>query len=148
MALIGNTPEFNIHKGDWILYTEILEQFFEINSIEEHKKCAYLISVIGQDCYKILNEICYPELPKNKSYDELCDLLMKHFDKKNSVFLVRNKFYRASQYPTESIKMWFNRVKLLSKGCRFGGHIESILVDRFITGLNQTLLERFYNEMD
>lgn len=44
--------------------------------------------------------------------------------------------------------MWFNRVKLLSKGCRFGGHIESILVDRFITGLNQTLLERFYNEMD
>lgn len=149
MAFIGSTPEFNILKDDWTLYSEILEQFFEINSIEENKKkCAYLISVIGQDCYKILKEKCYPEIPKNKSYDELCELLSKHFGKKSSVFLIRRKFFRASQYPRESITMWFHRVKLLSKECHFGGHIESILVDRFITGLTHAPLDDFFKETD
>lgn len=146
MALIGNTPEFNIVKDDWTLYTEILEQYFEINSIDDSKKCAYLISVIGKDCYKILSEICYPDTPKNKSYEELCYLLSKQFENKNSIFVIRNKFYRAAQYPTESITLWFNRVKKLSKDCRFAGNIESILVDRFISGIKQIPLDDFYFE--
>lgn len=76
----------------------------------------------------------------------MCNLLSKQFENKNSIFVIRNKFYRATQYPTESITLWFNRVKKLSKDCRFTGNIESILVDRFICGIKQIPLDGFYDE--
>lgn len=147
MALIGNISEFNSAKDDWTVYSERLEKFLEINNIPEEKKNAYLISSVGADTYKTIRDLCQPTLPKDKTFDELCDLMKKQFTTQVAIYRERNKFYNARQYQTETVNNWFARIKKLSIDCRFGAELESILLDRFISGLKPSpILDRLCEE--
>ncbi|XP_055686895.1 uncharacterized protein LOC129792136 [Lutzomyia longipalpis] len=145
-ALIGNIPEFTPYS-DWKVYLERLEQFFLVNDIPDEKRNAILISVIGNDTYKTLRDLCHPALPKDKTFQELCELMDKQFGPQISVFRERNKFYQAKQYDYEGVSQWFARIKTLSVDCKFGETLEAILLDRFISGLrNPAVLDRLCEE--
>lgn len=147
MALIGEIPKFYSYSDDWQVFTERLEQFFEINDVAEEKKRAILLTSISDDVYKTLRDVCHPLLPKQKTFDELCELLNKQFVKKTSVFRERVTFYNAKQMKDESISSWFARIKKLSVDCKFGDRFDDILLDRFISGLkSNALLERLCEE--
>lgn len=147
MALIGDIPRFYSACDDWLVFTERLEQFFEINDVADEKKRAILLTSVSDDVYKILRDVCHPVLPKNKTFDELCALLNKQFVKKTSVFRERVTFYNAKQMKDESIASWFARIKKLSVDCKFGERFDEILLDRFISGLRaKVILERLCEE--
>lgn len=147
MALIGDIPRFYNAGDDWQVFTERLEQFFEINDVADEKKRAILLTSISDDVYKTLRDVCHPVLPKNKTFDELCALLNKQFVKKTSVFRERVTFYNAKQMKDESIASWFARIKKLSVDCKFGDRFNDILLDRFISGLKSSvILERLCEE--
>lgn len=147
MALIGEIPKFYSAHDDWQVFTERLEQFFEINDVAEDKKRAILITSISDDVYKLLRDVCHPVLPKNKTFDELCELLNKQFVVKTSVFRERVTFYSAKQMKTETISSWFARIKKLSVDCKFGDRFDDILLDRFISGLRSSpILDRLCEE--
>ena len=59
---IGTVPEYHI-GDDWQSYSERLDQFFIANFVEEDRKVAVLITVIGASAYATLREICDPILP-------------------------------------------------------------------------------------
>ncbi|KAJ8937400.1 hypothetical protein NQ314_011886 [Rhamnusium bicolor] len=63
---IGKVPEYNSTE-DFSLYLERLEQYFIANFIDEDRKVAVLLTVIGSHTYRILRDLCDPVLPKNKS---------------------------------------------------------------------------------
>lgn len=147
MALIGEIPKFDSRDDDWLVYTERLEQFFEINDVPDEKKKAILITSISDDVYKTLRDVCHPNLPKTKTFDELCELLNKQFVVKTSVFRERVTFYNAKQMNGESIANWFARIKKLSIDCKFGDRFDEILLDRFISGLRSPpILDRLCEE--
>lgn len=147
MALIGDIPRFYSPGDDWLVFTERLEQFFEINDVADEKKRAILLTSISDDVYKTLRDVCHPLLPKNKTFDELCQLLNKQFVKKTSVFRERVTFYNVKQMKDENIANWFARIKKLSVDCRFGDRFDEILLDRFISGLRSSvILERLCEE--
>lgn len=149
MALIGELPRFNSEYDDWQVFTERLEQFFEINDVVEDKKKAILITSIGDDIYKTLRDVCHPVLPKNKTFDELCELLNKQFVVKTSVYRERYNFYNSKQMGGESVANWFARIKKLSIDCKFGDRFDGILLDRFISGLKPSpILDRLCEEDD
>lgn len=145
--MIGSIPEFNGSVDDWNVYQERLEQFFEVNDIAAQKQVALLISVIGADSYKTLRDLCHPVLPKNKTFDELCNLLRKQYSPQVAVFRERTSFYNARQEGYENVTQWFGRLKKLSVDCKFGENLESILVDKFVTGLRTgQILDRLCEE--
>lgn len=147
MALIGELPRFWSDNDDWQVFTERLEQFFEINDVEDSKKRAILITCIGDNVYKTLRDVCHPALPKEKTFDELCELLNKQFVVKTSVFRERFNYYNAKQLANESISNWFARIKSLSIDCKFGDRFDAILLDRFISGLRPSpILDRLCEE--
>lgn len=147
MSLIGEIPKFYSQHDDWQVFTERLEQFFEINDVAEDKKRAILITSISDDVYKLLRDVCHPVLPKNKTFDELCELLNKQFVVKTSVFRERVTFYNAKQMKNETISNWFARIKKLSVDCKFGDRFDEILLDRFISGLRSSpILDRLCEE--
>lgn len=135
MALIGDLPRFHGEYDDWLVFTERLEQFFEINDVVEEKKKAILITSISDQIYKTLKDLCFPLLPKEKTFNELCELLNKQFVIKTSVIRERYTFYNAKQMAGESIANWFARIKKLSIDCKFGERFDAILLDRFLSGL-------------
>lgn len=147
MALIGELPKFDCIADDWQVYTERLEQFFEINDVQDDKKRAILISSIGDDTYKTLRNLCHPLLPKNKTYTDLVEILNKQYIVKTSMFRERHQFYNAQQFPNEPILNWFARLKKLSIDCKFGDRFEDVLLDRFVSGVYSTvILDRLCEE--
>ncbi|KAJ8931364.1 hypothetical protein NQ314_015731 [Rhamnusium bicolor] len=129
---IGKVPEYNSTE-DFSLYLERLEQYFIANFIDEDRKVAVLLTVIGSHTYRILRDLCDPVLPKNKSFDELCEREL------NSTKLGRMQ-------PSPSMK-WYARIKNLAIPCSFGNLLEEILKDKFITGLKKgKILDRLCEE--
>lgn len=148
MAFIGQIPYF-YGGGDWTVFSERLDQFFEVNDIDDVKKRALLLTALDDQIYKTLRDLCHPQLPKDKTYAELIDLLNKQFVVRTSVFRERAKFYLARQYANESISNWFARIKNLSVDCKFGEQFDVIMLDRFISGLRATsILDRLCEEAE
>lgn len=146
-TMIGSIPEFVANLDDWNVYEERLEQFFEVNDITDEKKTAFLISVIGGNSYKSLRDLCHPILPKSKTYEELCELLRKQYCPQIAIFRERANFYNAKQLPGENVTSWYGRIKTLSVNCKFGETLESILLDKFITGLRSgVIIDRLCEE--
>lgn len=146
-GLIGNIPEFYCGSDDWNVYSERLEQYFEVNDIPAEKRSALLISVVGNEAYKTLRDLCHPSLPKEKPFEELCLLLHKQYAPQVSLYRERIKFYRAAQEAYENVPQWYARVKTLSVDCKFGENLEAILLDRFVSGLkNALVLDRICEE--
>lgn len=147
--MIGEMPVFSNTSSDWVVYTERLEQFFEINDVATEKKKALLLTTIGEDIYKTLRDVCHPMLPKHRTFDELIELLNKQFCIKTSIYRERVKFYNAKQMARESISQWFARLKKLSVDCKFGDQFDAVLLDRFICGLRSSaILDRLCEEED
>lgn len=146
-GLIGNIPEFSCGFDDWNVYSERLDQYFEVNDIPNEKRSALLISVVGNEAYKTLRDLCHPALPKDKEFEELCQLLHKQYSPQVSIFRERIKFYKAQQETYENVSQWYARVKTMSIDCKFGENLETILMDRFVSGLrNPLVLDRICEE--
>lgn len=147
--IVGSIPPFNQYSDNWDTYAEILDQFFIVNSIDDEKKTAFLISCMGAETYKTLRDLCNPFLPKDKSFDELAELLKKQFSPQIAIFRERTNFYEAKQNVGENVISFYGRLKKLSVDCKFGGHLEAVLLDKFITGLRPgQVLDRLCEEDD
>ncbi|KAJ8973985.1 hypothetical protein NQ317_017360 [Molorchus minor] len=131
---IGKVPEYNSTE-DFNLYLERLEQYFIANFIEEDRRVAVLLTVIGSQTYKILRDLCDPVLPKDKTFEDICFLEK------------RIEFYEAKQNLTETINEWYARIKNLAIPCSFGSLLEEVLKDKFVTGLRRgKILDRLCEE--
>lgn len=135
---IGFLPGFqwNESQQDWPLYLETIEQFFETNKIPDDIRTGLFLIMIDQHSYKIVRDACRHVIPKDKTYTELCTILNKWFSVKKSVFCVRHKFYNARQRRNENINNWLIRIKELAIDCKFGAEYNSILLDRFVSGIS------------
>lgn len=107
---IGTLAEFKMDE-DWCLYQEHLDGYFLANNIQGDRKVALLITLIGQEAYKILTDLCDPILPAQKEYGDLCELLQAQFSKRVSVYKERIEFYEIRQNEDDNISQWFLRVK-------------------------------------
>ncbi|XP_039311136.1 uncharacterized protein LOC105203193 [Solenopsis invicta] len=146
LSTIGALSEFNIGE-DWNLYQERLGQYFVANQVSQERKVAVLITLVGQEAYKILKDLCDPTLPECKSYEELCEILKKQFAPRVSVFKERIEFYELKQKEKESVNEWFARIKSKAINCKFGAQLDDKIKDRFVTGLSKgRILDRVCEE--
>lgn len=142
--------EFNQGVDDYLIYSERLEQFFTANNIKDDvSKVANLLSVIGVQPYKLLRNLCFPDLPKDKKYDDLSAMLKKHFCPQVNVWRERKKFYDARQGDDESIGDWYAKVCSLAINCDFGAKLTDVLKDKFATGIKKgTIFDRICEESE
>lgn len=145
---IGHVPYFTIFSNNWKLYVERLEQFISLNKIPEEKKANVLFSGIDDPLYSLLRDTCHPQLPKEKTYEELIEILSQYFVRGKAVYRARYEFYNAKQYEFESISDWFDRLRNQTRNCNFGENINDILLDRFISGLRPSLILDQFGEVN
>ena len=100
MPLLGHLEEFCTESGNILTYLDSVEQFFIANDIEcgNQTKCkAILHSTIGEKTYRVLEDLCTPQKPSDKSLEEITQLLLEHFKPKHLVVAESFKFYNAKQ---------------------------------------------------
>ena len=93
------------------------------------------MALIGRSTYRLLRDICAPNLPATKGYDELCEMLKKHFSQQPIVIAERFRFHKRDQQIDESVKDFNVARQKLSKHCNFGINLNDALRDRFVCGL-------------
>jgi len=143
----SNIPEFNPENESWILWKEKLDvHFFEMKCTDLDAKKAILLKSIGSEPYKLLHSLCSPKSPVNKTYDEICEIMNMHFTPPTIIFRERKKFYTAKISENETISDWYAKTKNLALNCKFGEHLNSFILDRFIVGLPENIFEKFFEE--
>lgn len=159
MSTFGNLEPFD--GGDFTAYKERLEAFFVANNIgvvaedasnavkqaAEQRKVAVTISLIGKKTYATLKDLCLPETPAVKSYNDLCNLLTNYFKPKVSEVAESYRFHQAVQNENESVVEYANRLKHLAVHCNFGTFLPRALRDQFVGGVrNPTTKTKLLSE--
>lgn len=143
---VGHIETFNVGQ-DWSIYEERLEQYLLANFVEEERRVPVLLSVIGQEAYEKLKDLCDPDLPRDKTLEELCTILRHQFTPRVSVFKERKEFFELKQTEGETVKNWYARIKKKAASCKFGALLNDYIKDKFVTGLLQgKILDRMCEE--
>ena len=88
-TVIGQLPPFNPESESLTTYVERVKLFIEANGIEDGRKVAVLLSVIGGKVYSLLRNLLSPTDPKTKSFDQIVAVLEEHYEPKPLVIAER-----------------------------------------------------------
>ena len=97
----------------------------------------------------MLRNLLAPTLPKDKTLDEIVDVLTKHYEPKTLVIAERFQFHRRNQAVGESVAEYVAGLRLLTRHCEFGAYLDDALRDRFVCGLrSETIQKKLLTETD
>lgn len=133
---VGKIGTFDMGKDNWSFYIDRLEQYFVANDVKPAVQVATLISVVGSEAYELMVNLCTPEKPSSKSFNDLVKVMQEHLQPKPSILAERFKFRQRVQKSTESVAEYVADLKKLSKYCGFSVvNLKENLRDQFVCGL-------------
>ena len=98
----GRIPEYDPFSVDWKEYSEQLEQFFLANDVDtSEKKRAILLSSCGSAAYSLFRNLVAPAAPKDKTFEQLIEVMETHQNPTPSIIVERFKFYKRDRELTE-----------------------------------------------
>ncbi|KAJ8930401.1 hypothetical protein NQ314_016796 [Rhamnusium bicolor] len=99
-------------------YQERLGQYFRANDTKEELKASRLLTLIEPETYVLVRNYCFPKKPLEKSYEQLCDIIIEQFSQQQSVWRERIKFYEVKQESNVCFSGFYARVKSLARKLR------------------------------
>ena len=138
---IGKLSEFDPTCNSVSAYVERANLFFEANEIAAAKRVAVFLSAIGGGTYSLLRNLLAPTLPKDKTLDEIVNVLTKHYEPKTLVIAERFQFHRRNQAVSESVAEYVAGLRRLTRQCEFGAYLDDAFRDRFVCGLRSETIQ-------
>ncbi|XP_071492237.1 uncharacterized protein [Diadema antillarum] len=139
----GRIGEYNPGTEDFSTYIERFEQFMVANDVQEGKKVAVFLSVIGAKTYALLKSLVSPDLPAQKKYSALNSALTTHLSPQPLVIAERFKFHQRNQHSHESVSEYAADLRRLSDtSCKFDAFLKEALRDKFVCGLQSTVIQK------
>ena len=147
--------------ADFTDYSERLNAYFIAHNIgqvaadaseaakreADKKKVAVTISLIGKTAYSTLKDLCLPDLPADKTYDQLTQILKDYYKPKVLEVAETYRFHHTVQSETESVAEYANKLKRLAVHCNFGPYLTRALRDQFVGGVrSQTTKKKLLSE--
>ena len=133
---VSHMQEFNPETETVTAYLERFQMFVLANSIADDRLVPTLLTVVGFTHYTLIRGLVSPELPKDKSFDELVDILKKHYDPEPIIIAKRFHFYERRLKPTESITNYLATLRRLASQCVFGTFLSDALQDKLVCGMH------------
>ena len=82
MATMGRLDTFQQDCERISAYLERVQLYFQANEVADEKQVPVLLSAIGGKTYALLSDLLAPEKPATKTFAQLKDALIKHFEPK------------------------------------------------------------------
>ena len=134
--LTGALGPFVQEKMQWTSYTERMEEYLLAYGVEDgRKKVAVLLSTVGEPTYELLRDLCSPEKPNTKSFEDLVKLLKNHLQPKPTVIAECYKFHQRNQLSRETATTYIAELRKLTKTCDYADFLEQALRDKFVCRL-------------
>lgn len=99
MVQFGQLSEFDTSKEDWIQYAERLTFFMANSIVDEDKKRAIFLTVIGLATFRHLKSLISPEKPEDFTFKDLVEKSKEHYCPAPSAIVQRFKFNTRVQQP-------------------------------------------------
>lgn len=145
MSLFGKIDEFDPSAERWSDYADRIEQFFIANGIpavEEERRRAVLLTVIGSETYSVLRALLSPSKPSETEYGAIIACLKAHFEPGVSPIVARYQFHNCCRAPSESASAFLKRLREASGPCDFGATLDEAIRDRLVCGINNAAMTR------
>ena len=82
---LKDIPSFDPKEISLELYIDLFNSFISANGIsEDERKKQILLSSVGLKVYSTLGNLCVPDVPSDKTFDEIIALLKQHYVTKPS----------------------------------------------------------------
>ena len=131
----GKIEIFDLASRKWTMYVDRVKQFIALNEIKQSLHVATLITVVGEATYDLMCDLCAPDKPESKTFDQLVDIVQKHLEPRRSDIAERHIFRQRRQLPGEELTLYLQHLKHLASTCNFGDKLEENLRDQFVSGL-------------
>ncbi|VDP89250.1 unnamed protein product [Echinostoma caproni] len=133
-----NLENLNIHAS--AREVEYYREPFEIwcitrKGLDEERKTAYFLTVIGKDAYSLLKNMAFPDSPISLSYESLKTLLLKHLQPANFETAERAKFHSLTRGECQPVCDFILQLQTQVSRCNFGNQLQTQLRDRLIAGI-------------
>ena len=140
---IGAPEPFHAKTDDWLLYCQRFEHFLLANGITEADPKKHLfLAMMGGATFKLLANLVAPRSPGEESYEDIHKVLKQHYKPKPIKIAERFRFYKRSQFQTETVAEYLAELRRLAVTCEFGNFLNDALCDRFVCGLNNSAMQR------
>lgn len=114
---------------------ERLNHYFEANEFKNKgKQRAIFLANVGAQTYKLMRNLVMPELPSDKTYDELLSECKSTTNP--------NRFNTRTQQSGESISIFLAELRNISEDCEFGASLDEMLRDRLVCGTNNERIKK------
>ena len=100
-----------------------------------------LLSAIGKKTFAVLRYLVSPDNPKDKTLDQLVEVLKQHYELVTLVIAERFTFHHCQQ-PGESIAEFAAELKKLSLNCKFSTYLDDALRDWLVCGLHSEATQK------
>ena len=148
-SVIGKLHEFRAEDEEISAYIERVELYFEVNEINQEKQDVALLTAVGGETYSLLRNLVALQLPKEKSFAHLKEILKAHFEPKLLVIVEIFRFHQRSQQAIESVQEYVAELKRMAKHCNFRTYLNEVLRDRLVCGLrNKAIQKRLLSEAE
>lgn len=134
--------DFDIHKDDWRLYIERLEQYFLVNKISTELQVPTLITFMGAASYELLVNLCTLAKPKTKTFEQITLVMKKHLQPKPSELSERYKFRNRKQLCSENISDYVAVLKKMSKNLTLWSGLRIVQETSWFAGLRARPLNK------
>ena len=91
--------------------------------------------MIGKTAFSTLKDLCLPDLPADKTYDQLTPILKNYYKPKVLEVAETYRFHHTVQSETESVAEYADKLKRLAVNCNFGPYLTRALRDQFVGGV-------------
>ena len=102
--MAGRPPfdQFDAESEDIESYLERLQEYFTAYDIEDNednaaKGRAILLTSTGSNCFRVLEDLAFPDTPNTKTFAQLETLLREHFKPTRLKIAERYRFHSAVQ---------------------------------------------------
>lgn len=112
-----------------------LRVYLMLNNVTDPKTRIYmLLSTLPPDLHERIYDLCSPDDPLNKTFEELSDILDNFIDPKPSIWASQHTFISRLQQADESVAVYASELKRLSKNCEFQcPHCKKPTLDPFLS---------------
>lgn len=141
-ALRCTIEMFDSSMEDISTYLERFELFVEVNSVKDTDKVKYLLAYMGPKTYSVLKTLCIPDAPPSKTFDDLSQILKKHFSPGKLESVERLRLRSRRQGASESITEYILALKAAAKDCGFGAELSNNLRDQLVYGVKDIRTSR------
>ena len=93
---------------------------------------ALTIFLIGMETYSPLKNLCLPNLPAEKTYDQPTEILKGYYKPKVIEVAESYRFHHTLQNENETFTEYAIKLKRLAQNCNFGTYLTRALRDQFV----------------